>query len=177
MAFIPQQQVNTGLYYGTTNVWDVSALADIDVTSPEFRELLVRLYQNINNISLALNQKESAIYINQEFVNGQQWFSTTNNANDTRSDFRKVVDCSMLPNTGVKLVPHGILVTPNTTWTHIYGTATDPVNLLGIPLPYASPVLANNIELSIDQTNVIITTGSNRTTFTRCYVVLEWLKN
>ena len=42
---------SNGAYVVTTNVWDVSQLYSIDVKSPEFQELLVRLYQNVNNIA------------------------------------------------------------------------------------------------------------------------------
>lgn len=176
--YIPNQQNNTGLYFGTTNVWDVSAIADIDVTSPEFKELLVRLYQNINNISVALNLKDSALYIDTEFLNGQQYFSILNDPNTTRMVFRKVVDFGALPNTATKSVAHGITVDANTTWTRIYGAATKPtVAYAGIPLPYASPTDANEIELNVDATNVNVTTGSDRTAYTRCYIVLEYLKN
>jgi hypothetical protein len=43
-------------------------------------------------------------------------------------------------------------------------------------LPYASPTDADNIELSVDVTNVSITTGSDRTGFTTTYIVLEYIK-
>ena len=46
MPYIPDQ-VNSGSYIGTTQVWDVSQIYDIEVNSPEFKELIVRLYQNI----------------------------------------------------------------------------------------------------------------------------------
>lgn len=178
MAFIPNETENVGLYIPTTNVWDVSELYSVDVTSPEFKELLVRLYQNINNISIAVNLKDSGYYVDQEFVNGQQFFNPTPNTTaDYRADFRKLIDFGTLPNAGTKSVPHGITVDANTTWTRIYGAATDPVNLIGLPLPYASPTDANEIELYVDATNVNVITGSNRTAFTRCYIILEYLKN
>ena len=41
----PQQH---GAYAPTTFIWDVEQLQHIEVTSPEFKELLVRLYQNLN---------------------------------------------------------------------------------------------------------------------------------
>jgi hypothetical protein len=38
------QNVTSGIFVPTTNVWDVSQIYEIDVTSPQFKELLVRLY-------------------------------------------------------------------------------------------------------------------------------------
>jgi hypothetical protein len=173
-------QSEPGLFVPTTNVWDVSQLYSIDVNSTEFKELLVRLYQNINNIALALNLKDSGYYVPTEFVNGQLYFpnATLNTAASGpapfRQVFRKIINFGALPNAGSKSVAHGILITPTYSFTRIYATATNP-NTSFIPIPYASPVLANNIELQVDTVNVTITTGSNRTAYTICYVVLEYI--
>lgn len=86
-----------------------------------------------------------------------------------------VVDFGALPNTGTKSVPHNITVTGSTIWTRYYATATYPGSS-GIPIPYASPTLANNIEINVDATNVNITTGSDRTAYTTTYVILEYLQ-
>ena len=73
-GFLPGALQRKGLYVPTTDVWEVSRIQDIDVNSEEFKLLLVRLYQNINVIALALNQKDSAIYYPSEFVDGQTFF-------------------------------------------------------------------------------------------------------
>jgi len=124
----------------------------------------------------AVNTKASGLYLPQEIASFQQYF-TSGNPMQNRDVYRKVIDFGALPNAGVQTVAHGITFDANSTLTHLYAAATDPVNLLYIPIPYASPTLANNIEISLDATNVIITTGSNRSAFTICYVVIEWLKN
>lgn len=172
-----------GIFLPTTSVWDVNEIYSTEVTSPAFKELLVRLYQNLNNIAQALNVKDSAIYNTQEFVNGQLYFanpalsSTTSSVARMRQVVRKVINFGALPNTGTTAVAHGITVNSSTTFTRIYGTASDTAGSNYIPIPYASPTLANNIELKADATNVTIITGSNRTAFTVCYVVLEYLKS
>jgi hypothetical protein len=181
MAANPNLQGNQlGVFLPTTNVWDPSDLYDVDVNSPEFKQLLVRLYQNLNTMALAVNAKESSTYPLYEFVTGQQYFPNPSGTVDQtqifRDVFRTTVNCGMLPNTGSITIPHGIMVTVNTTFTHIYGAATDPVNLLGLPLPYASPTLANNISVDVDATNVTITTGSNRTAYTIAIVVIEYMQ-
>ncbi len=174
--------VNTGLFVLTSYVWDVSQLYDTEVTSPAFKELLVRLYQNLNRMSLALNVKDTGIYDIFEFVNGQQYFpnpaysSATTTNPERRQVYRLVINFGALPNTGTKAVPHGLV--PNAAWTftRIYATASDTTGFNYIPIPYASPVLANAVELFVDAVNVNITTGSNRSNFNVCYVVLEYMK-
>jgi hypothetical protein len=175
-------QANPGSFIPTTNIWDVSALYSTEVTSPEFKELLVRLYQNINLVALSMNTRDAGYYVMTEFVNGQIFFpnpsltSVTTQAPTFRPVFRKVINFGALPNTGTKSVAHGITITSTFSFTRIYATASDQSGMNYIPIPYASPVLVNNIELNVDATNVNITTGSNRSNFTICYVILEYIK-
>lgn len=174
MAFIPDQQINTGLYVATTDVWEVSRIMDVDVNSEEFRLLLVRLYQNINNIAIALNLKDSALYVKEEFIDGQQFFSITTNPNDLRMNFRKVIDMGALA-AGVKTIAHGLTITTPWQFTRIYGAATNTTTGNYYPLPFAGAA-GNNIELRLDNTNVIIDNASG-VTFEKCYVIVEYLKN
>lgn len=167
----------------TTDVWDVAQLYDVDVNSDEFKELLVRLYQNVNNIALAVNLKDTGYYTLQEFLNSQAYFanpalsSSTPQAPVLRQVFRKVINFGALPNAGAKSVAHNIPITSGYSFTRIYGTASDqsaPRSF--IPLPYASAA-GDNIELQVDDTDVIITTTIDRTNYTICYVVLEYVKS
>jgi len=171
-----------GLYVPTTQVWDVDEIYGMDVSSKEFKELLVRMYQNLNTSAVVLNKKESAIYSDREFLTGQVYFPTASDATETgdsifRPTYRKVIDFGALPNANFKDVAHNITFTDNVIFTRIYGAATNPTYgaVAGIPIPYASPTDADNIELSVGNANVTITTGSNRTAFTQCYVVLEYI--
>lgn len=181
---MPDDNLSTliGSFVPTTAIFDVDLLYEVDVNSPEFKELLVRLYQNVNLMSLVLNTKDSGYYNTQEFVSGQLFFPdvATNdgdsNANDFRQGIRSVINFGALPNAAGKSVAHGITVSASTQFTRIYATATDPVGFNYIPIPYASPTAANNIELSVDATNVTITTGIDRTAFTKCIVVLEYVQ-
>lgn len=172
-------------YYGsfvpTTNVWDVSEIYSTDVTSPAFKELLVRLYQNLNKMALVTNVKDSGMYVDSEFVTSCQYFADPNLSSATaqspvlRPVFRKVVNFGALPNTATKSVAHGIAPTASFSFTRIYGCSTNPSTSY-IPLPYAAPVLVDNIELSADATNVTVKTGSNRTAYTITYIILEYIK-
>lgn len=175
-------QLGQGLFVDTTSVWDTSEIYSTNVTSEEFKELLVRLYQNLNKMSLALNLKDSGYYVDQEFVTGQVYFpnktlsSTTAQAPTYRQTFRKVINFGALTNNSAKTVAHGLTITSGFTFTRIYGCSSNTSGTAYIPIPYASSVAADIIELSVDGTNVIITTASNKTAFTVTYVVLEFLK-
>lgn len=172
----------TGSFIPTSYVWDTAQLYSIDVNSPQFKELLVRLYQNLNRMALSLNIKDSGYYDTQEFVNSQLFFpnpansSATTNAANYRQVFRKVFNFGALPNAATKTLAHGITVTPTTTFTRIYGCASDTTGSNYIPLPYAAVAALNqNIELKVDATNISVITGINRSNFNVCYVILEWI--
>lgn len=169
-------QANPGAFLPTTSVWDVSTISDIDVNSEEFKELLVRLYQNINNIALAVNIRDAGYYDKTEFVNGQLFFpnpalsSTTAQAPTYRQVFRKVVDFGALPNSTSKSVAHGIQITSEYTFTRIYGCASDTVARSYIPLP------SNTTNIVVDATNVTVTTSSNLAAYATTYIILEYIK-
>lgn len=143
----------------------------------EQKDLKLREY--LNAIAQATNSKDSGVYDFGESITGQRFlptFSTTGSSSANYRDvFRTVLDFGALPNNTSKTLAHGIDVTSNVSITRFYGGATDPGSSL-IPLPFASLILANNISLEADATNVTITTGSNRTNFTRTYIVLEYMK-
>jgi hypothetical protein len=173
-----------GSYIPTTQVWDVSEIYETEVTSPQFKELIVRLYQNINAQSMSINGRSSGMYDTSEFVNGHTYFpnpalnSTTAKSPQERQVFRKVINFGALLNAGEKTVAHGITITDDITFTHIYGTANDPINHYYLPLPYASPAALNeNIKLKVVGNNVSVTTGDDRTGYTVTYIVLEYLKS
>jgi len=175
-------QTNTGLFVPTTNVWEISQLQEADVNSAAFKELLVRLYQNVNNISIALNLKDSAYYVEEEFVNGQVFprkdaDSAVNTSDSGRQVFRKLINFGALPDTASKSVVHNVTILDTFNFTRIYGCASDQSAHVFIPLPYASSVAANNVELSISDTDVTITTGSDRSTFTNTWIIIEFLKD
>lgn len=163
-------QNNTGLFVASTNVWDIDLLNSIQVTEPAFKELLIRLYQNINNITIALNLKDSAYYVENEFLNGQVFFKE-------QQAFRIVVNFGVLPNSTSISIAHGINVRNSFSFTRIYGCATNQITMQYIPLPYASPTSLNNIQLDVDATNVTITTGIDYSAYTVTYVILEYIKS
>jgi len=169
----------------TTYIWDTAQVESINLKDEvQLRELLVRLYQNLNRMQLALNGKDDGTFtLFSQLITGQSWFFNpaltyaSSTTPQTRTAYRTVINFGTLPNAGTKSVAHGIVCTPTTTFTKIYGAASDTSGNNYIPLPYASPTLVNNIELNADGTNVNVITGVDRTNFTICYIILEYMQN
>jgi hypothetical protein len=133
-------------------------------------------------MSLSVNTRDAGYYDTAQFVNGQLYFPNpaapvpTTQSSNFRQVYRTVVNCGALGNNGPLPVPapHHITCDANTSFTRIYGVATDPTGLTYIPLPFVDAG-GNGIELNVDANNVNIITTSDRTNYTICYVVLEYL--
>lgn len=173
---MPNKIQNTGSFIPTSFSWELSQLQDTEL-DPKLKSLMVRLYQNLNLMAIALNTKDTGLYYPMEFVCGQQYFpSATNQLNSPRQVFRKIIDFGALPNTATKSVAHGVTINANTSITRIYGAATTPSTSF-IPLPFASPTaLIDNIQLDMDATNINVTTGKDQTAYTTCYIIIEFLQ-
>ncbi len=170
---------NTGLYLPSTYIFDIQEIQDADINSPEFKDLLVRLYQNINDITLAINLKTTGYCLKTEFNTGQLLFNATNDFQNLRNIYRTVVEFGALPAAGTKSVAHGITNIGSTySFVGRYAWASKPSTTTFIPIPFASATaIANNLELTVDATNVNITTGgTDYSLYTRTYVFLEYIK-
>lgn len=171
---------DAGAFIPTTQIWEVSRLKEANVNSAEFKDLIIRLYENVNQIAINLNSKDTGIYDTQEFVTGASYYSASDLSSQTnatpirRQVYRKVITFGVLPNTATKSVAHEITVNDDVTFVRIYGVAKNPGTSF-LPLPYSSATLADNIALNVDATNVNIITGSDRTAYTFCDIVLEWI--
>lgn len=166
-----------GSFVSSTFLYDITSIYSVDINSEQFKELFVRLYQSVNLIAINLNLKDTGYYQTTEFLCGQQYFPNPNltelNANPEpvyRNVYRKVVDFGALPNSASKSVAHGLTVDKNYIWTRIYGGATDPIGLKGVPLPDL------NIDITVTSTNIVVTTLIDCSAWTTCYIVLEYLK-
>ena len=174
MAYIPEQRENTGSFLPTTSIFDVGLIQDINVNAPEFKELLIRLYQNVNNIVLTLNSKETAFYLNEEFATGGILTNpSSSNPEDGIPIFREVVTCGAL-GAGVTSTNHNLTVTSTWKWLAIYGAATNSTTPVGYPLPFSSAA-GNNIEVTVTATQVVINNTSG-VTFTDSKVILMYSK-
>lgn len=167
--------VNPGLFLPTTPMFDVG-----DINDETLKQLIVQLTQFVNNMAIVVNQKDSALYSLQQFVNGQTYFpnplltSTTPQTPTPRQVYRQVFNFGALPNAGTKTMAHGIAPTALFSFTRIYGTASDTTALNYIPIPQAF-IGGNIIDLTIDNTNIIVRTNFNAANFDTTYIILEWL--
>lgn len=191
--YIPDQLGETGLYIQQTPIFDVQALQEVEVTSPEFKELLVRLYQQINNISSAVNLKATGLKLNEEYRNSNNYFPTEQRGNyapnqlEYRPVFQMVVDFGALPNAATKSVAHNIPIGLSTVagvnpyiCVGLQGWATKPdtagIGIRWIPLPYATETANGDIEVYVTATDVVVTTSIDYSAFTKTTFVLEYLK-
>lgn len=183
-------QFATGAFIPTTTIYDVSEIYEIQVTDPAFKELIVRLYQSVANISQVLNVAEKGYYVRNEFVTGSLLFPNPANTSLTptpanaRQGWRNTILVSSFPATGTLTIPHLIPVQPAFTFFKIYGTANLPstinVPMTGsyLPVPYLDVTTsANNIQLRADNTNIYITTGGTNYSAYTGTVILEYIKS
>ena len=176
---MPDTIQDLGLYVPSTAIFDIEEIKDVQINSPEFKDLLVRLYQNVIDINTALNLKDSGYFLTQEFNTSKLLFSALNDFNLLRPIYRTMVDFGALPAAGTKSVAHGIPgITANYTFTTINGAATNPSTPRFIPIPYSSAsAVASNLEITVDSTNVNITTGgTDYSAYTRTEICLEYVK-
>lgn len=168
-----------GLFLPNSKVFNADGLQGLS-QEEVLQQFYVLQYLSYNDIANAVNLKESGYYVTVEFLTGQQWFrvDTTQVNNPFSFGFRMAVNFGALPNATTKSVPHNIPgITPgNFSWTKITGSATD-ISANGIPLPFSSPTLNENIEITADMTNVNVTTAVDYSAFTNCYIILEYLKD
>jgi hypothetical protein len=163
-------------------IWDIQQIQQTQA-DPLLKELLIRMYQNIALIATVLNVKTTGQYLIGQTMDGNLWFPNPANNSSTaarpvqRPEARVVVNFGTLPNAGSKSVAHGITCTTSTLFTRIYATASDQSGFNYVPIPYASCTdAAHNIQIDVGSANVTITTGTDRTNFTQCLVVLEFLQ-
>lgn len=177
---------NRGYFLPTTQALDVSELYQTDINSQKFKEFIANIINQLNNMAIQINSKGTGLHNTNEVATGETFYAnpSLSSAGNTyaapRPVFRKVINMlpiGNLPNAGTLTVAHGLTFNANTTLVKLTGSATNAAGTALIPLPYASPTAANNIELKSDNTNIYIITGNDRTSFTKCNVVIEFLKN
>lgn len=150
-------------------------LSDFDLPEnfEDFSEIFEREHKRVIDV---VNSKEGGLYLPQELATFQRYFDEED-PQTTKNVYRKLVNFGSLPNTTSKRVEHNVTFNNVTRLTRMYGAASDASGIQFIPLPFASPTLANNVSLEADETDVIITTGSDRSNFDFTTVVLEYTKS
>ena len=151
------------------------------ILSDDWSEAQLVLTDYLKKSAEAINAREIAQYQDanvsggnniSETVTGQAWY-TVGDANKFRYGSRTVVIMGALANAGATTVAHGISVTSSTVFTHIWGVANNP-GTLSYPLPNSG---ASEVSVEVNGTNVIVTTTTDLTAFTDCFVVLEWIES
>ncbi len=130
---------------------------------------IINAYVDIAN---AVNAREIGIYSLQQEVTGQKFFIQRNSAS---SDVGR--KCFQIPSilNGTTTIPHGIDIQGITVFTHIYGTATNPSTSF-LPIPYVNVgTPANGIQLSVNATNIVLTTTSADYTAYSAVIILEFV--
>jgi len=155
MSFTQNFNQDAGIFVETTQVWDVGSIYSVDVNSEEFKELLVRLYQYINNIVLVLNKKTSGYYVNEQFLTSDIYTNDNLSITETiRSGYRSFYFTGPLA-AGINIFPHGLQVTAQWQWTYIGGSATRTGTPDGYPIPYIAAAAAY-IGVRVTATDIII---------------------
>lgn len=141
------------------------------------------IVEQLKKISNAVNIREIGWFLDQELLSGKAFIPSSTPLSDLstsqvfRQVLRKVVDFGALPAAGTKSVAHGITVDFNFTLVQMFAAATDPNDLLALPIVYADPTALNKaIALNMDATNVNITVGIDRSAYTRTFVVIEYMQ-
>lgn len=93
---------------------------------------------------------------------------------DGRAIYKKTISCGTLPDSSAKSIAHGI---SNLDWIVDFGGTAKATNGLAVPLPFCKTSnMAGQMELTLDDTNITITTGSDRAEFTESYITLYYTK-
>ena len=176
-----------GLYLPATSNFELGEIGNLEQDA-KTKELLVRLYQYVTNITNAVNLKTTGYYLLTEFVDGNVFFkdptlnpSTAATTPQFRNEYRIVVNFGALPNGGTKSVAHNIIdwATISTLkGTKVTVAATDTTGKKMITLNYYDGT--NLAYFNLDVTNVNITTVNGVANFFQNYdnviVIIEYLK-
>jgi hypothetical protein len=171
---IPDQQKFTGSFIPTTQVWNVSEIyaADLD---DKLEELFVRMYQNLGLMSDVLNRTVWGFRLNETTVSGKRYSNPTN-----IGEMNLIPSFNMAINTGivapgVTTKAHGLTIGSTWTFVQLIGAVSNFATHNYYPLPFADAVGggANNIQLEVNATNIVIT-NNTAITFANSIVYLEW---
>ena len=91
---------------------------------------------------------------------------------DGRPLYRKIIGCGALPNAAEKKTPHSI--SNLDLIVSMYGIAKKPGYMF--TLPFASTEPSASIYVFVNDGDIIIGTGKDRTGFTESYITLEYVK-
>lgn len=133
--------------------------------------LQVELDKTYIDVSLAVNNRTVGLFpANQSAITGESWFTkgSTQGQQGQRQIFPFVA--ADLPN-----IPHRINVSQISSFCRIWGTLVDSGGVW-YPLPFVSATaVANQVQIQVDSTNIVVTVGGGAPVPVRGIIVLEWL--
>ena len=152
-----------------------------DTCPEDWEEARGFLTEQLKKISNAVNIREIGWFLDEELLSGKTLFPGVNvqgnaSPDQNRQILRKVIDFGALPNAGTKSVAHGIVFDANFSLVQMWAASTAPSSA-AIPIPYVevqNPTGA--VQLYMDTTNINITTDSDRSAYTRTFVVIEYIQ-
>lgn len=145
---------------------------NFDPLTPLPAESLNNMVENIEALADGTGLNNGVIpnrsYSTAEVATPDKWV-------DGKTIYRKTINFGALPNNTAKTVPHGIVGIDRVI--RMYGFASLANGSVRVPLPFTSVTsLAAGMALTEEgSTNVVISTGSDRTSFSG-YVTLEYTK-
>lgn len=115
-------------------------------------------------------EPESGIinYSTTEQNTGQKWI-------DGRDIYSKTINFGAFPNATSKSVAHGI--DNLNLLIKIDSIAYDGISYMTVPLVYARDDAALNTRLLVNDTNIVVSSNSDRSNITQCYVTLYYTKS
>lgn len=119
--------------------------------------------QDITDIKSQLTELAGA-YSSTEHKTGRKW-------TDGKDVYEKTIDCGNLPNSTTKQIAHGVTYDKIVS---LRGVCSNSDNAF-LPLPAVATASQYAVELSIDTTNIVITTAQDRSAFSG-YVIIEYTK-
>ena len=152
-----------------------------DVAPQTWEEAMPFIVEQLKKLANAVNVREIGFYLDQELLSGKSFIPGVNidiggsSSQQFRTILRKVIDCGALPAAGTKSVPHGIFIDANFTLIELFGAATDPIGLTSIDLGHAAAP-PFQVEIYLDANNVNIIVGSNRSNYTRSFIIIEYIQ-
>lgn len=142
-----------------------SYLPVYDTIPDDWEEGRQFLVENLKKISEAVNIREIGWVLQEQLLTGKNFQPTSNNSQEFRSIFRKLIPFSSL-SAGSNTVAHGITFDSNFTLLQIYGAATNTSTFTAAPIP------GGTMTVTMDATNVIVTSPG---TFQRAWVIIEYI--
>lgn len=143
----------------------------------DFRRKIREIYNKEANW---VNQRILGVFEQTEFQNGVQFFTNDppsgTDKREPRDGYRKVFEIGSITSGSTSMISHGISGNPFFPY-HIYGTVETSATDFR-PLPYVNgATVTDQIEITVDSTNIIISNGSTAPDIVMGFVVLEYLKN